>query len=69
MLSQSEISNDTIIVILLLEQYIFRLKISMHNLIFMHNLKSFKNTLQDHFDLDCGKFMLVFNFIVELSTL
>lgn len=67
--SQPEVSNNTIIIVVLPQQYILRLEIPMHDLIVMHNLQSFQNALHDHLDLHRGELMPILDLIVKLAAL
>ena len=40
----------------------------MHDVVFMHDLKSFEDTLHDHFYLFLGEFVFSFDLIIQLAS-
>lgn len=68
-LSQSEISDDAVEVVLLPEKYVFWLKVSVHYILLVHHLQPFEDAFHDQLDLCRRELMLVLDLVVELSSL
>lgn len=68
-LSQPEVSNNAVIIVVLPKQYILRLEVPMHDLVVMHDLQPLQNALHDHLDLHRCELMPVLDLIVKLAAL
>ena len=68
-LCQTKVRNNAVEITLFSEQNILRFKITMHDFFLMHDFQSFEDTFHDHFDFSLSKFVSIFDFVVELSSL
>lgn len=66
-LSESEVGDDAVEVSVLPEEDVFRLEVSVHDVLRVHHFESFQNALHHHLDLLGREFMLGLDFVVELS--
>ena len=67
-LSQSEISNNTVVVSIFPEEDVLGFQISVHDVLHMHDLQSFEDAPHDSFGLGYAEFMFGFYFVVELTS-
>ena len=67
-MGQSEIGNDTVVVSIFPEEDVLGFQISVHDVLHVHDLKSFKDAPHDSFGLGYAEFMFGFYFVVELAS-